>query len=195
MPVQLSFAGFKSETPRSDRLFFAILPNEDAAARIARLAQDLRGEHGLRGQPLRTGHFHISLHHLGDHVGLPSVVVAAARGAAADVAAPQFDVAFDRVASFAGGRVNQPLVLLGSDGFAALTAFRQVLGAMMAKGGLGHWVQPQKTPHLTLLYDERRVSEQTIATIGWTVREFVLVHSLVGRSRLVVLARWPLQAR
>ena len=77
MPVQLSFAGLKSETPRSDRLFFAILPNEDAAARIARLAQDLRSEHGLRGQPLRTGHFHIALHHLGDHVGLPSVVVVA----------------------------------------------------------------------------------------------------------------------
>ena len=47
-------------------------------------------------------------------------------------------------------------------------------------------------PHLTLLYDDRCVAEQAIDIVSWTVREFVLVHSLHGQGRYVMLGRWPL---
>jgi 2'-5' RNA ligase len=44
-----------------------------------------------------------------------------------------------------------------------------------------------------LLYDERRVTELVVETVGWTVKEFALVHSLYGRARYVQLEQWPLR--
>jgi 2'-5' RNA ligase len=46
---------------------------------------------------------------------------------------------------------------------------------------------------MTLLYDDRSVAEQAVETIGWTAREFVLVHSLLGQTRHIPLGRWPLR--
>ena len=48
------------------------------------------------------------------------------------------------------------------------------------------------TPHVTLLRDRHRVPEQRIEPIEWTVRELVLVHSLIGRPAHRHLARWSL---
>lgn len=55
-------------------------------------------------------------------------------------------------------------------------------------------MEPQYTPHISLLYDDQCMAEQAVETIGWTVREFVLVHSLLGQGQHVPLAHWPLQA-
>jgi hypothetical protein len=43
--------------------------------------------------------------------------------------------------------------------------------------------------------DWTKIAEQFVETVGWSVREFVLVHSLLGQTRHVLLARWPLQER
>ena len=48
-------------------------------------------------------------------------------------------------------------------------------------------------PHMTLLYDTRMVAERPIEPMRLTVRDFALVHSLVGQSRYIELARWPLR--
>ena len=58
---------------------------------------------------------------------------------------------------------------------------------------LARRVSAQYTPHLTLLFDERRVVERGVEPIGWTVRELVLVRSLHGQARHVALGRWPLK--
>ncbi len=193
MPEQLSFAGFGAALPPTDGVFFAIFPDVAAAARIARLARHLRGEHGLRGAPLETERFHVSLHSLGEYSGLPQGVVAAAGEAATSVVAPPFDVKFDRVVSFRGRPGDRPLVLRGGDGLAALKAFQQALGAAMVKAWLGRRAKSYYTPHVTLLYGDRGVDEQAVETIGWTVHEFVLMHSLLGQTRYIPLARWPLR--
>ena len=193
MPEQHSLAGFDSAPRSTDRLFFAIYPNVDAAARIARLAQHLCGEHRLKGRPLAAERLHVTLHHLGDYVGLPEALVAAAINAASTIAMRPFEVAFDRAGRFGGGTGKRPFVLLGGDGITALTAFQQALGMAMKKAGLGRLAESRFTPHMTLLYDDRRVSEQAVETIGWTAHEFVLVHSLLGRTRHVPLARWVLR--
>jgi 2'-5' RNA ligase len=65
-----------------------------------------------------------------------------------------------------------------------------MLGAAMATAGFVLKAQSRFTPHVTLLYDERHFPEETVETIGWTVSEFVLVRSLLGRSEYVPLARW-----
>lgn len=192
MSEQLSFTGFGAVARPTDRVFFAIFPDVDAAAQIARLARHQGSEHGLKGRPLATDRFHVTLHHLGDYVGLPGDVVAAASRAAATVAFPPFEIVLDRVVSFFGRPRSRPLVLRGGDGVAALIGFQQALGAAMAKAGLGRWAASHYTPHVTLLYDDHHVAEVGVETIGWTAREFVLVHSLLGRTRHVPLARWRL---
>jgi 2'-5' RNA ligase len=179
----------------ADGLFFAIYPDANAAAYTAQCANRLRGKLGLRGRPFTPERFHVSLHHLGVHEGMPRGIVAAACEAAAAVAMPRFKVGFDRAASFSGRPGHLPFVLLGDDGVAGLTMFQQMLGMAMTNAGLWRWVDRHYTPHMTLLYDDCCVTEWTfVEAIDWTVRELVLVHSLLGRTRHVPLARWPLRS-
>jgi 2'-5' RNA ligase len=193
MSEQLSLTGFDAAPQPTDRLFFAIFPDAHAAARIAQLAQRLRGEHGLNGRPVATDRFHVTLHHLGDYAGLPQEIVTKAGEGAATVAMPSFEVAFDRALSFSGRPHKRPFVLRGGENVVALTTLQQALGMALRKAGLGRLAEPQFTPHVTLLYDDHIVTEQAIETISWTVHEFVLVHSLLGRTVHVPLARWPLR--
>ncbi|MEF7615901.1 2'-5' RNA ligase family protein [Aquincola sp. MAHUQ-54] len=193
MPVQLPLEGFEPPPPLTDGLFFAVLPDAATAERIAALAHRLRGELGLRGKPLAATRLHATLHHLGNHAGLPpGLAELACRAGDAVVAAP-FEAGFDHAESFLGRPRNRPFVLRGGDeALAPLGALQRQLGAAMRRAGLGHWVTPHFTPHVTLLYDGRFVTHQAVAPVQWTVREFVLVHSLLGRSTHLHLARWPL---
>ncbi len=193
MPAQLALPGFEVAPRPTDRLFFAIYPDAPTATRIAELARQLREANGLRGRPLAKPRFHVTLHFLGDHFGLPESLVTAATEAAASVVMPPFQVAFDRAASFKGRPRNRPFVLLGDDGLAALAQLQRALGIALTQAGLVHAVEPRYTPHVTLLYDDRSVAEQPVEPVGWRANEFVLVHSLIGKSRHVPLARWPLR--
>lgn len=190
MPEQSLLPGFEAAPPLTDRLFFAIFPDSAAASQIAGLAQQLREEHGLRGKPLKTERFHVTLHHLGDYAGLPQDLVAVAHAAAASTTATPFGVTFDRVASFSSAPRNRPFVLRGGDGVASLIAFQQTLGDALKKTVLGRWAKPTYTPHVTLLYDDRSVAEQAVPAVSWTAGEFVLIHSLIGQNMHVPLARW-----
>ena len=60
--------------------------------------------------------------------------------------------------------------------------------------GLGH-AALHYTPHVTLVYGDRLVADRPIEPIGWGVHEFVLVNSLLGRSRYIPLARFRLSAQ
>jgi 2'-5' RNA ligase len=176
----------------TDRLFFAIFANE-AGERIHQCALQLCAQHSLTGKPLATDRFHVTLCHLGDYVGdaPPEIVVAALRAGDAVKASP-FAVGFDRAVSF-GRRRKAPLVLRGSGDNAPLMAFHRDVGAAMMQAGLGQWINPRFTPHVTLLYDDRNVTEQPVEPVSWTVREFVLIRSLLGQTRHIALGRWPLR--
>ncbi len=194
MSGQLAFPGLEAEPAkeRTDRLFFGLFPDAEAAARIADAAQQLRAKHGLSGRPLQTDRFHVTVSHIDDFAGLPDRVVKAALEAGASVQAAPFEAAFDRAASFANKRDKKPFVLQGGDGLAALKTFQQSLSLAMAKAGLKDYVERSFTPHVTLLYDGAAVPATPVAPIAWTVRELVLVHSLLGQTKHVALARWTL---
>lgn len=191
MPEQFFLPGFEAALQPTDRLFFAIIPTPHAAAAIARQRGLLREAYALKGRSIGIDRLHVTLIYLGDYLGLPEDVVTAAIAAAASIKAAPFDVAFDRAMSFRGRPRNRPLVLLGDDGVTALTEFQQTLGGALQNTGLGT-ANSHYTPHVTLLYDNRLVPAGTIEPISWTVSEFVLVHSLIGRTRHVPLARWAL---
>ncbi len=195
MPEQLVLPGLDARpAPRPverHHLFFAIVPDPDTAMCIERLVQRLRVEHGLKGKPLPTAHFHVTLHSIGVHDTFFERVASWAQATASTISMPVFDVAFDHAGCFHRTARDRPVVLLGSDGAGALREFRGVLGATLARAGLN--LKPSGfTPHLTLLYDKHEVVERTIEPVRWTAREFVLVDSRVGKTQHVQLARWPL---
>ena len=188
MRAEHSFFGFAA--PKTDGLFFALLPDAERAAQIECIAQQLCIRHRLGATPLAPERLHIWLLSFGAHAGLPPELVAAASDIAARMSARPFDVTFDRAMSFLGR--PRPLVLCGGDGVAGLIAFQRTLGDAIEKRGLGR-VSPQYMPHVTLLYDKWGIDPHDIEAVRWTVREFVLVHSLRGLSKYVPLGPWPLR--
>jgi 2'-5' RNA ligase len=47
------------------------------------------------------------------------------------------------------------------------------------------------TPHVTLLYGEHQAEENPVEPVGWTVKEFALIHSMRGHFRI---GSWRLHA-
>lgn len=194
MAEQILLPGFEPEPELTDRLFFAVLPDQAAIARIAQLSARLRSAYGLHGRALDAGRLHVSLCGLGDHPGLPQQLLAHAGRAADTVALAPFSVSFDSALTFANksrASGGKPFVLCGGDGVAGLTALHQALALALRAAGLHGPLNI--TPHLTMLYDGATIAPQAIEPVEWQVREFVLIHSRIGQNLpYTVLRRWPL---
>ncbi len=188
---QPSLMGMDTPQPR-ERLFFALAPDAKTKTLVFELAQRLRGEHGLDSKLIAAERLHITLHHLGDYPELPQSVVDSALAAGAKVSMPPFELAFDRAGSFVGRPGKSPFVLRGGNGLAPLLVFHRALSNAMSLSGLGRWAGRSFNPHLTLFYNDRIIAEQPVETISWTAREFVLVHSLLGKTIHKQLASWSL---
>src|SRR5260370_7949216 len=94
----------------TDRLFFAVFPDRVTAVRIAKLAHQLRGIHGLKGRPLAADRLHVSLHHVGDYAGLPEGVVSAASPPPSGVVMPGFVLVVAGAPRFSRPPAPQPSV-------------------------------------------------------------------------------------
>lgn len=199
-PAQGVFEGFDDTPEPTDNLFFALQPDAETAERIAALTRALQAQHKLTGRPIAAERLHVSLFHIGAFLGVPRGHVADACAAAAALKVSGFRIAFDAVGSYAGRVGDHPLVLRGAEredgasGVVAVKAFRHALRDAMLRAGIGHGMKGEFTPHVTLMYDGRRLAEQAVDEIAWTVHDFVLVHGFVGRSQYELLGRWPLSA-
>lgn len=129
----------------------------------------------------------------GDHVGLPDELVQRVVAVGDAVRAAPFAVAVDRVTAFARPR-NRPCVLLAGAGVESLRDLHRQLDCGLCDAGVIAAPQRRFRPHLTLLYDDVGLPDEAVEPIGWAVREFRLMRSLLGRSRHVEIARWPLDA-
>lgn len=166
------------------RLFFAAVPDVDAAANIYRVAGILKQAHRFTRKLIPRECPHVSLLFLGRG---SEQLLRDAREAVAGVKMTPFEVSFDRTASFCGGPGNYPFVLVGGDTLDRLKSLGHRLGAAVAESGMARRVRGDFTPHVTLLYGDRAVEEYPVAPIRWTVNEFVLIHSLQGHRHV---ARW-----
>lgn len=181
-----TFEPVPAHRPATDRLFFAVLPDAETAGQIAERTARWRADHGLKGKPLKPEHFHVTLCHVADMASAPRQdLIDALAERASTLSMPAFRVEFDRVMSFNNGA----FVLSGDESTIGLEVLQQRLS-----DALDPSPRPARRfmPHLTLLRDQRRVAEQPIERIGWTAREVVLVHSLLGQTTHRHLARLPL---
>ncbi|MFT3809036.1 MAG: 2'-5' RNA ligase family protein [Micropepsaceae bacterium] len=172
-----------------DTLFFAIRPPASLASEIARLAERSKGLFNLKGAPIPAERLHVTMAYIGLHA---ADLVAVAERAAAGLAAKPIDVTFDRMVSFKGKPGNHPLVLQGGPALNGLRFLQRQLALEIKRVGIPSAAKAGFEPHITLLYDRAVVPETPVDPITWTVRELVLVQSLVGQGRHIDLKAWPL---
>ncbi|MYM67178.1 2'-5' RNA ligase [Pseudoduganella sp. FT55W] len=192
MSQQASLFDFEPPPKNTDRLFFAVMPDQNAIASIRAVAAELKAQHGMTGRLIDEAKLHATLCVLGDFPGMPDALIKSASKAAALVADSTlpFKAGFDTAQTFITGPRHRPLVLTGSEGIVGLTGFyKNLSGALLKTSGLRN--QTSYTPHVTMLYDDIAAAPQSVAPVEWTVREFVLLHSHIGQGRPYnILARW-----
>jgi 2'-5' RNA ligase len=174
-----------------DPCYFALRPDARAASEIGEVARQWSGRCSLTGRIYGPDRLHVSLAGVISPRGFRKDDIAAGLRAAATVTAAPFAIAFDRICTFQG-RSKRPIVLRCGQGLVEITALREELRRALLRAGLWRG-QTQFEPHLTMLWDERRVPEAGLDTpVGWMAKDFVLVKSLYGLGRQVELGRWPL---
>jgi len=174
------------------RLFFALWPGEQVREGIAAAAEVLRNAHSPRGRWIGRHRYHLTLRFLGDVDRRRDDVIDAARHAARDARVAAFDLALDIAGSF--GNRNVPWWLGCVHPPAALHALWASLGDALASAGLPLESGKPLVPHVTVLRDAPLpLPPAPIAAVHWPVRDFVLVHSVLGRqSAYHLLGQWPL---
>jgi 2'-5' RNA ligase len=108
---------------------------------------------------------------------------------------PPFEVISSKAMSFGAGR-KRPLVLGCSDGAAAaLTGLRDRLCDHAEAAGF-HVGGSSFTPHMTLAYGGKAIPDTVLdEPVRWPARELVLVCSLQGLSKYIVMGRWAFRSR
>jgi RNA 2',3'-cyclic 3'-phosphodiesterase len=205
MPEQLSLPGLQATAelfdpdiptqrgrPQHYKLFFGVFLPPNQAQCLANDAGALCLQHGLIGERLAAERLHITLHVLDDlRDTVPLTMVNAARVAAASVDCAPLRITFDQALSF---QPNNAFVLrCDARSDAAIARLRQTLTLALRRVGLH--TAPSRTPHMTLLYGQRRIPAQHIQPLEWTAHEFALVLSHTRRTHHQWIDRWPLVDR
>ncbi len=213
MSEQLSFDGFEAggkiarapaARPSPDfseqaehGFFLALRLGQEVQVPFSRLGAMVKRGLGLKGRLRPAELLHVTLFSFGGHEGPEEgvdQVLDAVKAVCDGFTHGCFDARFDRVMSFErGAQKKKAIVAVGGEGVDALLTFQRELGARLRRAGLPV-DQTGFKPHVTLLYDSNAVPVQPVAPIAWTVRDFALVHSNIGRSRYDELGRWALRA-
>ncbi|ODU70275.1 MAG: hypothetical protein ABT11_08600 [Novosphingobium sp. SCN 66-18] len=171
-----------------DRFFFAVLPPDETAARIAAHARAM----GLKHSLVTADRLHMTLAITDDFEKgeCPPAYVETLLRAGERIAAAPFAMTLGKVAVGEKSILAQPAEGRAG-GKAVYDCIAQAMAGMRAPlrdGG-------RYSPHMTLSYDTD-VKSRGLRKLGfrWQVTEVVLIHSMVGLHRHVVLNRWPLVA-
>lgn len=186
----------QSEGPRRptkpERLILMVLLETPVGSQALEIASEIQAANGIQAKLRPLEHLHISLQHIRDDKRLREKYVFAAKCAANSVSADAFDVCFDRIVTFPGGRPDRrATVLLG--GSTPLMDLQRRLGVALISNGLRGTLS--FNPHITLFYSSRPVVPQQIDPLRFTVRRFSLVHSERGLTKYNILESWLMQAK
>ncbi len=191
------FASTRPSPPGKYSVFLAVLPDRGAIEHLSEITAGLRTRHGLKGRPRPLDHLHITLHYFDDYVEVQDNLIRVV-GQACEIAAeltPPFEITLDRAVSFRGRPESSPLVLTGrADGNADLTSLHKTLLKELVKARCVGKGSSGLKPHLTLLYDGRRIAEEAIDPVIWRISEIVLISSEVGATKHHHLGQWKLNA-
>lgn len=103
---------------------------------------------------------------------------------------PAFEAAFACAESFRTGTGVYPFVLTSA--LAPWRRLHEALAAELRKAGLGGAAKGEFQPLITLAYDKLRITPFGVPPSASMVRDFVLIHSQLGKTAHTHLGRWPL---
>ncbi|KAB7772915.1 RNA 2',3'-cyclic phosphodiesterase [Xanthomonas sp. LMG 12462] len=185
--------GFDAPAAR-ESLFFALLPDMQAAHAVHSLGQQLCQAHGLHGRALPPERLHVTLHYLGEYAGIPPRLLQQACAAGHALAASPFQLAFDQAVTFDSRARSRPLVLRGDAEPAPLLALRQALQQQLARHGVAPRADGAYLPHMTLAYVDQALAPQQVPALHWQATSLSLIRSVQGQGRYLHEASWPLRA-
>lgn len=170
-------------------LFFALWPDADVCAALAGEAAKLRAQASSQGRWIDPPDYHLTLRFIGD---CDAAQAAAALRAGGSVQARGFDVDIDCTGSFHNRGI--PWWLGCTQTPAGLQDLSDALDAQLAHAGFDARAHGPLVPHITIARDAPTIlPSAAIAGVRWTVRTFLLVHSMQRHRRAYhPIARWPL---
>ena len=171
-------------------MYFAFKPEPDVTDHVVALGNHLRAKHRLVGKVSPTV-LHMTICPIGHLPELSDERIDAARKVAGNVVAEPFEIVLNRIATYPNGQEKLPLVAFADNGAPKAALFRHALIANLRRSGFA-FGKKLPDPHMTLFYDRCIVAEEPIDPLRWMVRDFVLVHSIRGEGRHVLLGQWPL---
>lgn len=186
-------SGFSGEDRHN--FFLALRPPAEKLQRVSQWARMECRRRRFTSGARPSDVFHVTLFPLGrfgEHEEVADRILDIATDAISGFSHSPFDLTFDRVMSFGGSHASRAQVLTGGTGVGQLMVFHQALGRVLAGAGLSMFTRAKFTPHLTFAYDPRVIVPHAITPIAWTVREFFLIHSVIGETRHMVVRRWNL---
>lgn len=171
------------------RVFFALWPDADVAARLHAIA--LQRHAVLGGRVMREDSLHATLVFIGD---VSPQCLPALQSAAAETQAHEFSMTLDE----SGCWRHNHIAYLGMRQIPeSLRGLQSSLAEKLRKAGFILETRPF-SPHVTLLRKaecaDSGKENPAAEPVAWTVRDFVLVKSSVGAngSRYEQIGRWRL---
>lgn len=183
--------------PGVDNFFFALSPEGDAGAHAIRIQQENLPLLGWNPYLVPESCLHVSLLDIGirKNLTLRSIdsTLAMAKSVADGLSFDAFDVSFDCAMSFNPKSTAKKAFVL------KMGAGRQQVDALCKQLGHGLALVNVKsedkatTPHMTLARSVQTIPVASVPPVRWKVTQLVLIHSVVGETRHVLLKRWALQ--
>jgi RNA 2',3'-cyclic 3'-phosphodiesterase len=176
------------------RLFFAVMPDENARNGISRAAGLVEQQHAdIHPRWIKAERYHATLNFLGEFPIFPEDIVRKATAAGENLKASSFSWTLDYIASFRGHQ--PPCVLRSTIVPKPFMTLWQSLNTALVYAGLQRHVEHQFTPHVTLAYGRRELPGVTpVMPITWHVERVVLIHNAIGKGGYRVLGSWLLSA-
>ncbi|MBX3594902.1 2'-5' RNA ligase family protein [Sphingomonas sp.] len=166
------------------RLFFALRPPPRQRNLIGWQRDALAGD-----TPVANDRLHLTLGVTPDFASPPGAAARTLIEIGRSIQADPPRIRLDRLAAS-----NRSVALRPSRNIPPLTDLGRDIANRLRRTGLlrERW---DFHPHVTLLYRDGPPYQHAIEPIWWDAGEFVLIHSLVGATQHVELARWPLTSR
>jgi len=167
------------------RYFFALRPDRVTANRITAFAAERLGPKGL----LSADRLHVTLALTPDMPTADAALAGALQRAGGAVRAAPFGLPLDQLSGGSGTAALRP-----AHRIAGLFKLQAAIAEAMRREGVPLRPDWRFHPHATLRYRKDAPFTEAVTDLGWPVTDFVLVHSLVGLTRHIVIGQWPLRA-
>jgi 2'-5' RNA ligase len=174
-----------SDLPKEHQFFYAVKPTDEATARLMDTRGSLSKRFGLGGKGVAGTRLHITLRPLPHYHVYPDHRIELFCRIGSTIRQKPFLVTVDLARSYAS------LVLVPSVPNEQLAELEQALSSTLAEAGFS--AQWSFSPHVTLLYSDKKIPDKKVDPISWTVNEFVLIHSVHGKTIHNIIERFPLR--